>query len=101
MQSLRSSPRAPSASPALTDIDGTLCVEYQRDELKLYIQTEGTPLVIVYKPLSMCIDGLVSGAYQAVLSDRPVLNWIVNMCAVPPARSSRIVPARKRQRATH
>lgn len=25
------------------------------------------------------MDGLVSGAFEAVLSDRPVLNWIVNM----------------------
>lgn len=74
-----SHPAPPPLPPtaALTDISGTLCVEGNRPDLLSFLQIEGPPQSVEFRALGRCIDGLVSGTYQAVLTDRSVLMWII------------------------
>lgn len=81
------------------DITGTLCVEGGRTDLIRFIQVNGGPAMMDFKPLSRCIDGLNAGIYQAVLTDRPALMWVAKTYKIANSYSAR--PARAQMRISH
>ncbi len=63
----------------LGHVTRTLCVESAYPTLADYVDLNPeAPPAVVYEPLPVCFEMLLSGAAEAVLTDRPVLTWFVD-----------------------
>ena len=63
----------------LKDVSKTLCVESNYQVLSDFIQRDpGKPVSVVNFDVNTCMQMLVAGEVQAVITDRTVLTWYTN-----------------------
>jgi hypothetical protein len=61
---------------SLKDVTGTLCVESNYQVLMDFVNRDaGKPVSVVAFPINECIEMLIAGEVEAVVTDRTVLSW--------------------------
>ena len=67
----------------LSDVSGMLCIESNYGVLLDFVnRSPGKPVSITFGTVDECVDRLVTGDVQAVITDRAVLQWYSNYYGV-------------------